>query len=71
MKWKKASIELPDKLNCSYYSDWVVVSDGKQWTIAHYDYNYRYWQKDHSPYDLNMDAIIYWMKIDLDKILKE
>ena len=62
-RWRAVSVELPNKIGHLYCSEWVVATDGEKWTIARYNYEYTQWQKDHSPYDLNMKPVTHWKPI--------
>ncbi|KKN74464.1 hypothetical protein LCGC14_0390840 [marine sediment metagenome] len=61
-RWIPVSERLPEQKN-SYCSAWVVARDKRTWTIAQYNYEYARWEKDHSPYDLSMEAITHWKPI--------
>jgi len=61
--WISVYERLPKQEDHSYTSAWVAATDGKEWTIARYNYEYGHWQNDHSPDDLGMGIIIFWMDI--------
>ena len=63
--WVPVSERLPERAKDRRSSDWVVVTDGKEWTIAVYDHKYQAWRKDHSPYDLCMGPVTHWKPISL------
>lgn len=66
-RWIPASERLPCQDKISSCSPWVIITDGENWTIAVYDYEYNCWQSDHSPYDLEMEDITHWKPIVLPK----
>lgn len=62
-RWIPVSERLPAQVEHSHCSGWVVATDKKEWTIAQFNYEYDRWEKDHSPFDLYMNAITHWKPI--------
>ena len=55
--------ERPPKVKHRNHSDFHIVSDGKEWTIASYHFPYERWETSNSPHDLGMEAITHWKPI--------
>ncbi len=63
-RWIPAGEEPPREKTYDQ-SAFYVVTDGKEWTIGHYDFPYKQWKTCNAPYDLEMEEITYWRPITL------
>jgi hypothetical protein len=70
-RWIPVSERLPAERHGNHHSEWVVATDGKDWTIAEYNRAHGSWLKDHSPHDLDMGPVTHWKPIILPAALGE
>ncbi len=64
--WIKVTPEtMPKQIETYDESDFVIITDGKSWTVATWHFPYGRWKKYNSPHDLNLADIIKWKPITL------